>query len=1122
MKKNVFILVMIAFGISAKAQYDMLIHWLPNDETQVTSYGFNSTQTMTFTAYMEFNLNDLSNYKSTTRSLDTIKQIQFCIDASYRSSISACNVIIRQGNDISTATNMVVQAVQIGNLVGNWNYVNLSSPYIIDHAKKLFIGYQLSFTAGYPFPVASGNNSKQGWIHDNDGFNNISSSNQYVFLIKAIASSVVPPPANEIELISLTVQQNNILGDTLLIQGRIKNLGSNPLTSFFLTYVLNNILSAIDTVSGINIAYNGEYNFTCKHFLDSVFSDKIVVRVFNPNGATDMELNNTKEATVNVYSQVLHRVVLHEVFTSSTCPPCNPGNQQLKYVLNQINDNTKWACIKYQYGFPGDGDPYYTSEGSARGSFYGGISGVPTLVVDGTYECNPNSYSVSAFNNMEKVHAMVTLTGIATIKNKTIGLNVSVNPATNMNNSNLRFFAAIVEKKTFNNTATNGETEFQYVMKKFMTNINGDVLAPLTVNNPISLPHYSYTFNGNYRLPANARSPINHSIEHSVENFNNLMVVYWLQDISTKEVFQAGNVDVMPACFVSLSTADSNMGTVPGSGDYAINKTAIIEAIPKVGYRFVEWNDGNTDNPRTITVTQDTSFSANFEALIQVKIAVNDSVMGTVTGVGYYIKDSTAILEAIPYVGYRFVQWDDGNTDNPRIISVTSDTLFTAEFERMILATVYTNNPLMGSVTGNGIYIKDSTIIITATPDANFRFLYWNDGDMQNPRNVTLTQDTVFIAIFSIEVQGMYHVTVLANKPNMGIVMGNGDYIENDMITIGVIENQGYSFMQWSDGNTQNPRLIKVTQDTIFTAIFKETYHVSVLANNALMGIVTGNGYYERDSIVIIGAIAHQGYLFRQWNDGNMDNPRTITVTQDITYTAIFALSTEKIYLVSVDANNPNMGIVTGSGNYAENTAVTLTATANPGYRFLRWNDDTTSNPRMITITQDTAFTAIFSIASQGMYNMSVLANNETRGTVMGSGDYAENSEVPIGAIANTGYRFVCWHDGIPDNPRTITVIQDTIFIASFEPIVGITYTETENSNISVYPNPATDNITVILPSNISTATFTLYDMQGRILIKQNINNQDAISVSNLAAGIYIYNVTTDKQKHGGKLIINN
>jgi hypothetical protein len=76
-----------------------------------------------------------------------------------------------------------------------------------------------------------------------------------------------------------------------------------------------------------------------------------------------------------------------------------------------------------------------------------------------------------------------------------------------------------------------------------------------------------------------------------------------------------------------------------------------------------------------------------------------------------------------------------------------------------------------------------------------------------------------------------------------------------------------------------------------------------------------------------------------------------------------------------------------------------------------------------------------------------------------------------------------------------------------------------ETSTISVYPNPATDNITIILPENVSQGIFTLYDTQSKVLIRQEISNRDIVSVSRLATGIYIYNVRTEKQSYQGKLI---
>ena len=37
-----------------------------------------------------------------------------------------------------------------------------------------------------------------------------------------------------------------------------------------------------------------------------------------------------------------------------------------------------------------------------------------------------------------------------------------------------------------------------------------------------------------------------------------------------------------------------------------------LNATPDYGYHFVKWSDGNTDNPRTIVLTQDTAFAAEF------------------------------------------------------------------------------------------------------------------------------------------------------------------------------------------------------------------------------------------------------------------------------------------------------------------------------------------------------------------------------------------------------------------------------------------------------------------------------------------------------------------------------
>lgn len=120
-------------------------------------------------------------------------------------------------------------------------------------------------------------------------------------------------------------------------------------------------------------------------------------------------------------------------------------------------------------------------------------------------------------------------------------------------------------------------------------------------------------------------------------------------------------------------------------------------------------------------------------------------------------------------------------------------------------------------------------------------------------------------------------------------------------------------------------------------------------------GTVTGSGEYPKDVQIQLEAIPDDGYVFRRWTDGPTDNPRTITVTRDASYEAIF----KHVCQVSAEAVG---GIVTGADSlYDEGTLVMLEAVPNEGYTFELWSDGISENPRAFYVTQDTMFYALFS-----------------------------------------------------------------------------------------------------------------------------------------------------------------
>ena len=236
------------------------------------------------------------------------------------------------------------------------------------------------------------------------------------------------------------------------------------------------------------------------------------------------------------------------------------------------------------------------------------------------------------------------------------------------------------------------------------------------------------------------------------------------------------------------------------------------------------------------TNIQDTTYN--------IELSVNDSLMGYAEVI-LNTCDST-IIEATPNSGYTFLNWSDGDTNNSRIITLTGDITLTAYFASSYTVTVTSANDSMGTVSGGGEYAFGSEVTITATAAEGYCFVNWSDGDTNNPRIITLTSDTAFVAYFALN---NYTVTVISANDSMGTVSGGGTYEAGSQVTITATAAEGYRFVSWNDGNTDNPRTITVTEDATYIASFEESVGIesrdmlSELAfyPNPTSGIITFN-----------------------------------------------------------------------------------------------------------------------------------------------------------------------------------------------------------------------------------------------------------------------------------------
>jgi hypothetical protein len=582
-----------------------------------------------------------------------------------------------------------------------------------------------------------------------------------------------------------------------------------------------------------------------------------------------------------------------------------------------------------------------------------------------------------------------------------------------------------------------------------------------------------------------------HFTQWSDGNIDNPRVIILTRDTILTALFSKNNYSI------TLAVDSSVHGSVTGAGTHEYLDDCTVSAIANYGYHFTVWNDGDTTNPRTITLTQDTTFTALFAKNTYTITAIsNDTIKGMVAGNSSVEYLDSVTITAMPNYGYHFTAWNDGNTSNPRTIEATRDSSFTAYFDyNQYSITLNVDTNIHGLVTGGGLYNYTSEQTITATPNYGYHFTSWNDGDTTNPRTITLTQDTVFTALFA---KNSYNVTVVSADTIRGNVTGNTTTEYLNSVSIAATANYGYHFLHWNDGDTANPRVITLTQDTLLTAYFaKNWYTVIGISENETMGYVTGSDTVEYLDSVSLLATSNYGYHFSSWNDGDTNNPRVVCITQDTTFTALFA---NNQYTLTVQSNDETQGSVSNGGVFDYLDTVTIIASAGEHYHFVRWDDGNTDNPREYVIVGDATLTAIFAIDT---HTVTVTTNDIARGMVEATGsEFSYGTPCTVTATAYTGYVFSHWSNGITANPYTFAVLEDTELIAIFE--------EEGAQGIDDVDN--TDNIRIfskydrIIIDGLNGQDVTIYTIDGRTIASLP-RATEHVAIPITTTGVYIVKI---------------
>ncbi|MFC4674203.1 leucine-rich repeat protein [Dysgonomonas termitidis] len=273
----------------------------------------------------------------------------------------------------------------------------------------------------------------------------------------------------------------------------------------------------------------------------------------------------------------------------------------------------------------------------------------------------------------------------------------------------------------------------------------------------------------------------------------------------------------------------------------------------------------------------------------------------------------------------------------------------------------------------------------------------------------------------------------------------------------------------WTPSDNADLSSLTVSQGTLSPGFNVNTTNYTVSVANAVSSI-------EISTTAAGSSATVTGTGIKQLNVGN--NTFNIVVTAENgtttkTYTVVVTRANPAVYSIGTSSSPSSGGTTSGSGSYTQGTSCTVRATANTGYDFVNWTENSsvvsTNAGYTFTVSAVRNLVANFKLKS---YTVSVSANPSAYGMVSGGGNYNHGASRTVMATAKTGYSFANWTENgsvVSTNASyTFTVSAARNLVANFTdtPVVLSGFSLNNGDGIAIF---RTVDLTYALSGGIPT-----------------------------------------------------
>ncbi len=341
-------------------------------------------------------------------------------------------------------------------------------------------------------------------------------------------------------------------------------------------------------------------------------------------------------------------------------------------------------------------------------------------------------------------------------------------------------------------------------------------------------------------------------------------------------------------------------------------------------------------------------------------------------------------------------------------------------FTTQPLVTLSSNPVLGGTTTGGGLLNSGTVITVGATANAGFAFLNWTEAGnvVSTLANYpfTLAGNRTLVTNFTVQ----YVLGLSANPIAGGTTSGGGAFNAGSTATAVATANPGYLFTNWTEAGVVVSTLasypVTISGNRTLVANFTAQYNLALSSLPVAGGTTTGSGTFNSGVTVTATAVANTGYVFKNWTEAGVAvstlaiYPFTISANRTLVanFTAQYTLALSPLPLLG--------GITTGGGTFNAGASVTATATANAGYVFTNWTEAGTIVSTLavypLTLNANRILVANF-VVGTAQLTVTLSANPLAGGITTGGGSFNSGASVTAAAVANVGYVFTNWTEGI-------------------------------------------------------------------------------------------------------------